>query len=65
MTIKEWLTNLSETKQSNETDDKEIQSLLRKAGFPQAIVTCGIVYITGRDNPVDIHSTAKMILKAG
>jgi hypothetical protein len=40
-----------------------MQNLLRRVGFPNAVVTLGIVYLSGYGNPVDIHSTAKMMLE--
>ncbi len=64
MTIREWLTGIANTNESKDTDDTQMESLLRRGGFPQAKVTCGIVYMTGYGNPVDIHTTAKAILGA-
>ncbi len=64
MTIREWLNKVASTNQSTGDDDTQMQTLLRRAGFPKAVVTCGIVYTEGAGQPVDIHSTAKAILNA-
>ena len=67
-TIREWLTELSGTTQSSESDSKIMENLLRKINFPKAIVTMGIVYLEGKGTidapPTDIHSMAKMLLKS-
>lgn len=65
MTIKEWLTSIADVNESGDKDSKMMQNLLHRVGFPNAIVTCGVVYMTGYGNPVDIHSIARMMLKAG
>jgi len=63
MTVKEWLTEMSTTNTSTEYDDKMMQTLTRKCGFPQSVVTCGIVYLEGKGQPMDIHTVAREILK--
>jgi len=63
MTVKEWLKELSTTNTSTEYDDKMMQVLTRKCGFPLSVVTRGIVYLEGRGEPIDIHTIAKEILK--
>lgn len=63
MTVKEWLEHLSTTNTSNDYDEKMMQTLTRKCGFPESIVTCGIVYLEGRGEPLDIHTMAREILK--
>jgi hypothetical protein len=68
MTVKEWLTNLSESTQSTEKDSTMMQNMLHKVGFPNAIVTCGIVYLEGHGTidapPTSLHSIATMLLKS-
>ncbi len=63
MTVKEWLQDLTTRNTSTEYDDKMMQILIRKCGFPQGRVTCGIVYLEGRGEPMNIHTIAKEILK--
>ena len=63
MTVKEWLEELSITNTSNEYDERMMQNLTRKCGFPNCVVTCGIVYLEGKGSPMDIHTIAKEILK--
>jgi len=63
MTVKEWLQHLTTTNTSTEYDDKVMQTLTRKCGFTKSIVTCGIVYLEGYGDPMDIHTIAKAMLK--
>ena len=63
MTVKEWLENLATANTSSEYDDKMIQNVTRRCGFPQSVATCGIVYLEGKGDPIDIHTIAKEILK--
>jgi len=66
-TMREWLTELAVGNSSNESDDRQMQALLRRIQFDKAIVTCGIVYLEGRGTidapPMPIQSMAAMILK--
>ena len=62
MIVTEWLKVLSNTNESSEEDDKRMQNLCIKIGFPNAIATCGIVYFEGKGEPMDIHTVAKAIL---
>ena len=67
-TVKEWLKELATTNQSSDKDSIKMQNLLHRVGFGSAVVTCGIVYLEGHGTieapPTDIHSIAKMLLKA-
>ncbi len=63
MTVKEWLESVAGTNQSTDKDASMMQNLLRRVGFPKAVCTLGIVYLQGYGMPVDIHSTAKTLLK--
>ncbi len=63
MTVKEWLQDLTSRNTSTEYDDKMMQTLTRRCGFPNSVVTCGIVYLEGVGQPVDIHTTAREILR--
>ena len=66
-TGQELLIRLSQSNTSNDTDSAIIQNILRKVGFPQAVVTTGIVYLDGRgtieNHPTSIHSIAKTLIK--
>ena len=67
-TVKEWLEELAQSNESADIDTIKMQNLLHRAGFPQAVCTCGIVYLEGHGTleapPTDIHAIARMILKA-
>lgn len=63
MTVREWLTELSSSSTSAEYDEKMMQTLTRKCGFPQSVVTCGIVYLEGKGESIDIHTIASEILR--
>ena len=62
MTVKEWLRDLTNRNASTEYDDKYMQTLTRKYGFPNSVVTCGIVYLEGKGEPMSIHTIAREIL---
>lgn len=68
-TVKEWLVTTSEAKSTSEEDDAMMRILLHRVGFPQAVVTCGIVYLEGHGTmeapPCGITQVAKMLLKTG
>ena len=68
MTVKQWLSDLTNRNESSEKDSAMMQNLLHRVGFGSARVVCGIVYLEGQGTleapPTDIHSTAKMLLKA-
>lgn len=65
-TTREWLMDLTIKNSSGEKDWSKIEILLRKIGFPKAIVTCGIVYLEGKGTieapPTSIHTIATMLL---
>ena len=62
-TVKDRLENIANNNSCNESDEILMQNLLRQCGFPKCVVTYGIVYLEGYGHPIDIQSTAKMILK--
>jgi hypothetical protein len=62
MTNREFLKYLATVNVSGEPDDRQMQDLLRRLGFPQARVVCGTVYLEGQGEPVDIHYIAKSLL---
>ena len=62
MTNREFLKYLATVNVSGDPDDRQMQDLLRRLGFPQARVVCGIVYLEGQGEPVDIHYIAKSLL---
>ena len=63
MTVKEYLEELATSNTSTEYDERMMQNLTRKCGFPNSVVTCGIVYLEGKGQPIDIHIIAREILK--
>ena len=62
-TIGQWLKEMATSNTSTEHDDKLMQNLTRRCGFPKSIVTCGIVYLEGYGDPMAIHTLANEILK--
>ena len=67
-TIKDVLERLSRTSSSTRDDDEKMEYVCHRIGFPNAVVTSGIVYLEGHGTlespPADIHTVAKQILKA-
>lgn len=68
VTIREYIEKMANANQTTDNDGQTFQGILRKLGFPNAIVTCGIVYLEGRGTidapPAAIPTIAKGILKA-
>ena len=62
-TVKQWLGDLASTNTSTEYDERMMQNLTRRCGFPKSIVTCGIVYLEGYGDPLPINTMASEILK--
>lgn len=66
-TYGEIVQRLSDTNTSNRADNTHMQAMLKKLGFPNAIVTSGIVYMEGRGTlespPLSINSVACYILE--
>lgn len=66
-TGQEYLESLSNSISSTDDDALKIQNLMKNLGFPNCVVTCGIVYLDGKGTmenpPRSIHSIAKMILE--
>ena len=66
-TVGEWLENLAESTISTEEDSAKMQNLLRRVGFPSAVVTIGVAYLEGKGTiefpPTSVHSVAKMFVK--
>jgi len=46
-TVKEWLEGLANTSTSNDNDSTRMQNLLKRVGFPNAVVVVGVVYPEG------------------
>ena len=65
-TIGQWLESLATSDTSNDSDSNKMQHLLHRIGFPNAVVTCGIVYLEGHGTmdapPMSLHSIAKMLV---
>ena len=68
-TVKEWLEQLASSTTSDERDSSMMQNFLHRVSFPDAVCIVGIVYVDGRGSidspPVDIHTMARALLKAG
>ena len=66
MTVKEFLEGMAGKNQSDERESAMMQNILRRVAFPEAVVTCGIVYLEGKGTmeapPMSIHAVAQMIL---
>lgn len=64
----EWLEDLAGRNTSTGDDEMLMVDILRKIGFPAAVVTCGIVYVDGKGTieapPVSIQAMAKVIVSA-
>lgn len=63
LTVKQWLQNLSVSNTSTEYDERMMQTLCRKCGFPKCRVTCGMVYLDGYGESLAINAVATEILK--
>ena len=62
--LRRWLDRLSSENTSTEDDDKRMQSVLRLLGFSKAVCICGIAYIMGEGETIDIHTLAKKLKEA-
>ena len=62
-TVRDWLVDLGKTNKSTDEDAAMMQQVLRRIGFPEAVVTCGIVYFDGKGENVDIHSMARTMVR--
>jgi len=66
VTVIEWLREMGQSNTSTSEDDFRMQAILRGDAFPNAVVTCGIVYLEGKGTPnappVDIHLAAKCMV---
>ena len=60
----EWLGSLAAGTSSTELDNARVQALLRKIGFPRAVVVLGAVYHQGRGRPDSIHAASRWIKEA-
>ena len=67
VTVKEWLEGIAASTTSDEQDGEKMQNLLRRVGFPRAVVVVGIVYVEGRGTidfpPMPIQGIAEVLLK--
>jgi len=63
VTLKDWLEGLGNGNTSSESDSVAMTTLLRRIGFPKAVVVMGIVYPGGKGQSIDIHGMARMILR--
>jgi len=61
VTIAEWLEQVARDSLSTEQDCLQMESILRRVGFPRARVTCGMVYL-GTGEPASIHAVAQTIV---
>ena len=64
--IVQWLEGLAASESSTELDATRLANLLRRVGFPRAVVVLGIVYLEGRGTievpPTSIQAIAKMLV---
>jgi len=67
-TVIDWIKGLSTSSQSDKMDSKLMQALLRRIGYPKAVVVSGIVYLEGHGTlnapPQSINKIAKTIYEA-
>jgi hypothetical protein len=65
MTITEWIEQLADASTSEEIDWARMQRLLRGVGYPRAIVTMGVAYLSGHGTmqhpPRSIHAIAQWL----
>ena len=65
--VRNYLSELSTSNNSNQSDNTIMQIILRKYGFNKAVVIYGIVYLEGKGTrsapPTSINAVAKMVLK--
>ena len=61
--VKTWLNKLAAGSISEDRDNAIMQNILKRVGFPNAVVTCGVVYPLGSGQPKDIHSMAKELIE--
>ncbi len=63
----EILQRISEKDTCTETDERFITAILQELGFPNVVITCGIVYMEGHGTlefpPTDVHTVSRMILR--
>lgn len=68
-TVKQWLEQVAGTDTSTEQDSDRMQNMLRRVGFPSAVVVMGVVYVEGYGTvdypPMSIHFMAGVLLKKG
>jgi hypothetical protein len=62
LTNADLLKSLAEKNTSAEEESEAMENLLIRLGFLRAKVICGIVYLDGSGEPIDIHSVARAIL---
>ena len=63
VSVKEWLNNLANSNTSIESDNIKLENMLKRVGFPNAVVTCGIVYLSGSGQSESINHIAKDLVK--
>lgn len=67
-TISQTVERLSVAESTTEKDERFMMIILRKCGFPRALVECGIVYLEGKGTidapPCDIPTMARLLLAA-
>lgn len=67
-TIKQALQRLSTSNSTTREDDTIMEYICRRIGFPNVVVTSGIVYLEGHGTlespPAPINVVARQVLKA-
>jgi hypothetical protein len=63
MTIREELQRIAESNSCSERDERLVEKVLHRLGYPLAVVTYGIVYLEGQGKPDSIQQTCKALLE--
>lgn len=67
-TIGQILERVSVAQSTTDEDERTMTLILRRCGWPRALVACGIVYLEGKGTrdapPCDIPTMARLLLAA-
>ena len=65
-TVMDYLEKVSQSETTTPEDDVKVQKFLRLAGYPNCVVTCGIVYLEGKGTmespPTSIQQVINSVL---
>ena len=66
-TIGQWLEKVASSDSSTESDSRRMQNLLRRVGFPKAVVELAVVYVEGEGTmehpPLSIQQMARLLAR--